>query len=101
AMSKREALIDIISIAQHASPNAIGQIEFFRPQLMTLSSVVVTTPARNAACSTVSLSIRENNSGGPLAIGSLMFFSLFLFLHVGSSMANQPPGLFGPVDPIR
>ena len=40
-ISKREALIDIISIAQQASPNAIGQMEFLRPQLITLSSVVV------------------------------------------------------------
>src|ERR1700735_3340744 len=71
-ISKREALIDIISIAQQASPNAIGQIEFLRPQLITLSRVVVITPARNAACSTVSLSTRENSSTGPLAIGALM-----------------------------
>jgi len=28
------ALIDIISIAQQASPNVIGQIEFLRAQLM-------------------------------------------------------------------
>ena len=52
-ISKREALMDIISIAQHASPKAMGQIEFLRPQLITLSRVVVITPARNAACSTV------------------------------------------------
>src|ERR1700733_604009 len=71
-ISKRDALIDIISIAQHARPNAIGQMEFLRPQLITLSSVVVITPARNAACSTVSLSTRENSSTGPLAIGGLM-----------------------------
>src|SRR5271170_5226438 len=71
-ISKRDALIDIISIAQQAKPNAIGQIEFFRPQLITLSSVVVITPARKAACSTVSLSSREKISGGPLAIGTLI-----------------------------
>src|ERR1700689_4359843 len=71
-ISNREALIDIISIAQQASPKAIGQIEFLRPQLITLSSVVVITPARNAACSTVSLSRREKISGGPLAIGALI-----------------------------
>src|ERR1019366_8210150 len=71
-ISKREALIDIISMAQQARPNAIGQIEFLRPQLITLSSVVVITPARNAACSTVSLSTRKNSSTGPLAIGALM-----------------------------
>jgi hypothetical protein len=71
-ISNREALIDIISMAQQASPKAMGQIEFFRPQLMTLSSVVVITPACNAACSTVSLSTLENNSGGPLAMGAVM-----------------------------
>src|SRR3984885_16229251 len=71
-ISKRDALIDIISMAQQASPNAIGQMEFLRPQLITLSSVVVMTPARNAACSTVSLSTRENSSTGPLAIGAFM-----------------------------
>jgi hypothetical protein len=70
-MSKREALIDIISMAQHARPKAMGQIEFLRPQLITLSSVVVITPARNAACSIVSISTRENNSAGPLAMGPL------------------------------
>src|ERR1700733_1460234 len=71
-MSKREALIDIISIAQQARPNAMGQMEFLRPQLITLSRVVVITPARKAACSTVSLSTRENSSTGPLAMGTLM-----------------------------
>lgn len=71
-MSKREALMDIISMAQQASPKAMGQIEFLRPQLMTLSRVVVMTPARKAACSTVSLSTRENSSTGPLAIGALI-----------------------------
>ena len=76
-ISNREALIDIISIAQQASPNAIGQMEFLRPQLITLSSVVVITPARNAACSTVSLSTRENSSTGPLAIGALLMTSLY------------------------
>ena len=53
-MSKRDALIDIISIAQQARPNAIGQMEFLRAQLITLSSVVVMTPAASACCSTVS-----------------------------------------------
>src|SRR5579863_2306672 len=44
AISKREALIDIISMAQHARPNDMGQIEFFRAQLMALSSVVRIRP---------------------------------------------------------
>src|ERR1700689_701251 len=71
-ISNRDALIDLIPIAQQARPNDIGQIEFLRPQLITLSSVVIITPARRAACSTVSLSSREKISGGPLAIGALM-----------------------------
>src|SRR5690348_5383059 len=45
AISKRDAPIDIISIAQHARPKVIGQIEFLRIQLMTLSTVVRTTPS--------------------------------------------------------
>src|SRR5580698_9981336 len=38
AMSYREDAIDIISIAQHARPNDIGQIELRRAQFTTLSS---------------------------------------------------------------
>src|SRR5580704_4855349 len=38
AMSYREEAIDIISIAQHARPNDIGQIELRRAQFTTLSS---------------------------------------------------------------
>src|SRR5207245_479905 len=45
AISKRDAPIDIISIAQQARPNVMGQMEFFRIQLMTLSTVVSTTPS--------------------------------------------------------
>ena len=37
-MSKRDAPIDIISMAQQARPKVIGQIEFLRTQLTTLSS---------------------------------------------------------------
>src|SRR5271165_1484684 len=45
AMSKREAPIDIISIAQQARPNVMGQIEFLRTQLTTLSSEARTIPS--------------------------------------------------------
>src|SRR5579863_2183038 len=69
AISKREALIDIISMAQHARPNDMGQIEFFRAQLMALSSVVRIRPSDAAERSKYSLSMRANNSGGPLARG--------------------------------
>src|SRR5689334_10960197 len=45
AMSKRDAPIDIISMAQHAKPNVRGQIEFLRIQLTADSRVVSTTPS--------------------------------------------------------
>src|SRR5437660_12296996 len=45
AMSKREAPIDIISMAQQANPNVMGQIEFLRIQLTAESRVVRTTPS--------------------------------------------------------
>src|SRR5215813_7403589 len=45
AMSKRDAPMDIISMAQQARPNVIGQMEFLRIQLTALSRVVRTTPS--------------------------------------------------------
>src|SRR6202167_6800227 len=45
AMSKRDAPIDIISMAQQAKPNVMGQIELLRIQLTAESSVVSTTPS--------------------------------------------------------
>src|ERR1035437_5333347 len=44
-ISKREALIDIISMAQHARPKVIGQMEDLRAQLTAMSSVVNRTPS--------------------------------------------------------
>jgi len=43
-MSKREAPVAIISIAQHASPKVKGHGEDFRAQFMSHSSVVNTAP---------------------------------------------------------
>src|SRR5512145_375496 len=43
AMSYRDALIDIISIAQHASPNVTGQMDDLRAHCTILSTVVVKT----------------------------------------------------------
>jgi hypothetical protein len=40
AISNRDALVAIISIAQQASPNVIGQSEFFRAQLIAWSALV-------------------------------------------------------------
>src|ERR1022692_3179939 len=45
ARSNRDAPIDIISIAQQAKPNVMGQIELLRIQLTAESSVVSTTPS--------------------------------------------------------
>src|SRR5438876_10811954 len=45
AISNRDADIDIISIAQQASPNDIGQMESFLAQLIALPSGVVTIPS--------------------------------------------------------
>src|SRR5947209_1336484 len=45
AISNRDAPIDIISIAQHARPKVIGQMELLRIQFTALSSVVRTTPS--------------------------------------------------------
>src|SRR5580704_777561 len=45
AISKRDAPIDIISIAQQARPNVIGHIDPLRIQLTAESSVVSTRPS--------------------------------------------------------
>src|SRR2546430_7116767 len=45
AMSKRDAPMDIISIAQQAKPNVKGQMEFLRIQFTAESRVVSTTPS--------------------------------------------------------
>src|SRR5579871_3706210 len=89
AISNREALIDIISIAQQAKPNDMGQMEFLRAQLMAWSSLANSTPspAAAAALSTRALSMRANSSAGPLAKGA----SMPLFSH-GSLLA--PDSMF-------
>src|SRR5437764_10077830 len=69
AMSNREADIDIISMAQQAKPNDIGQMEFLRAQLMALPSVVVTMPSDSTLASKPASSIRAKRSEGPLASG--------------------------------
>ncbi len=44
-MSNRDAPIDIISIAQHASPNVTGHTELLRTQFTAKSSEVSSTPS--------------------------------------------------------
>jgi hypothetical protein len=48
-MSKREAVIDIISMAQQAKPNVMGQMEFFRAQFTARSREVSRMPSEAAA----------------------------------------------------
>src|SRR5215831_19487742 len=68
AISNREALIDIISMAQQASPKVIGQMEFLRAQFRAASSLVNRIPseAAAAALATAASSMRANSSAGPL-----------------------------------
>jgi hypothetical protein len=56
--------MDIISMAQHASPNVMGHNEFFRAQFNALSSVVVMILS---PVLTASSSARANNDGGWLS----------------------------------
>src|SRR5579863_10298504 len=71
AMSNRDALMDIISMAQQASPKDMGQMEFLRAQFRALSRVVSIMPSEAAdTLFTDSLSRRANNSTGPLARGA-------------------------------
>src|SRR3981189_3291250 len=49
AMSYRDPPIDIISIAQQARPNVIGQIEFLRTQLIAASMEASTIPSGGAS----------------------------------------------------
>src|SRR5438552_11800394 len=78
AISKREADIDIISIAQQAKPKDIGQMEFFLAQLIAFPSVVVTIPSESKLSSNPASSMRANKSAGPLARG---FSSIIRFSH--------------------
>src|ERR1035441_124439 len=88
AISKREAVIDIISMAQQARPNVMGQMEFLRAQLRAQSRLVSTMPSEAAAAAllTAWLSMRANNSAGPLARG----FSMPPFSH-GTAGAKARP----------
>src|SRR3954447_1917229 len=73
ATSYREALIDIISMAQQARPKVHGQIADFRAQLTTFSTVVVRTgisicssccsrPKRTPACGSGGTSLQERRT---------------------------------------
>src|SRR5882724_12061984 len=71
-MSKRDAPVAIISIAQQARPNVIGQSADLRAQLKTKSTVVDTIPLEDSTISSLSFaivlsqSIRNPKSAIPL-----------------------------------
>src|SRR5215471_144083 len=78
SMSKREAPVAIISIAQQARPNVIGQRADFRAQLNTKSTVVVIIPLDDSIVCSVSF-----------AISSLVPSSLVLSSLVSSRVSYQ------------
>src|SRR5256885_3592605 len=59
SMSKRDAPVAIISIAQQASPKVIGQSADLRAQLKTKSTVVVMMPLEDSITSSLSLAIKH------------------------------------------
>src|SRR4051794_32449108 len=61
-MSYREAIMDIISMAQQASPKLIGQMEFLRAQLIAQPMDVVMTVSLYRSSSPRSM--RSKSSGG-------------------------------------
>src|SRR5580698_9183740 len=63
-ISKRDAIIDIISIAQQARPKLIGQMAFLRAQLISLSRLVIRSVSPKPSSGSGSSSARANSSGG-------------------------------------
>src|SRR2546427_9765541 len=59
SMSKRDAPVAIISIAQQARPNVMGQSADLRDQLKTKSTVVVMMPLDDSTISSLSLAIES------------------------------------------
>src|SRR5215210_8346429 len=57
SISKRDAPVAIISIAQQASPNVIGHSADLRAQLNTKSTVVVIIPLEDSIVSSLSFAI--------------------------------------------
>ena len=72
--------MDIISMAQQASPNDIGQIEFLRAQLMAASSVVRTMPSEASGGGIVSTSVVDAGKQFRGAAGE-GFIHTLLFSH--------------------
>src|SRR5689334_12945356 len=77
--SKRDAAKHIISMAQHARPNDIGQMELLRAQFTSLSSCVKITPSlpRNPAASSGVSSVTPFASWTDIAPPSNNSFSHF------------------------
>src|ERR1041385_5945960 len=63
SMSKRDAPVAIISMAQQASPNVIGHSADLRAQLKTKSTVVVMMPLEDSITSSRSFTIKNIPAG--------------------------------------
>src|SRR5262245_15034007 len=76
SISKREAPVAIISMAQHASPNVMGHSADFRAQLKTKSTVVVIIPLDDSmVCSfCFTISYPSGSSVGSRALPALRPF---------------------------
>src|SRR5258705_9823869 len=71
-MSKRDAPVAIISIAQQARPNVMGQSADLRDQLKTKSTVVVMMPLDDSTISSLSFAICQSSTRS--AIRNSQFF---------------------------
>ena len=81
AMSNREALMAIISIAQQARPKVIGQMEFLRAQLIALSSVVSSTLSPKS-CPDLVVDTRKQVGGlAQMQLVIQLFALQLLFVH--------------------
>src|SRR5882724_4811665 len=69
-MSKRDAPVAIISIAQQARPNVMGQSADLRDQLKTKSTVVVMMPLDDSTISSLSFAIESYPSQSAIRTSS-------------------------------
>jgi hypothetical protein len=86
-MSKRDAPVAIISIAQQARPNVMGQSADFRDQLKTKSTVVVMMPLDDSTISSLSFAIESFPSQSAIRTSSSTFNSQFAILPYAHSSA--------------
>src|SRR5207248_3058013 len=81
AMSKRDAPMAIISMAQQARPKVMDQMEFLRAQLMALSRVVRMSPSGWPPSPNATLWMRVAVASAPTRFSNLSVPSLMLLLY--------------------